>query len=499
MASFEDTLASIPGYGGYLAKRKMNEDDGTGDLRKLSALMSLSEMAQKTKQASLARESTDKYLATLGDGPDAQTMRAYGQINPSGLLETLVKQKMEQDLLASESARLGLNQPQPQAPQVLTGEEPFAAKSGDMAGLSGFQGNPQELMMQIAKSNASPQDKQMMFSQLQEQMRGTGQQSQQPQSEMPPMPAQFAGITREMALNMQRSPVKSLQLQGKQVGDWYEKRDMLEQQGQQREDMLRLAASLKPPPQPQRPVEVMKLDGSGTEYVTPEESYGRKPPGAASKGISNIDARSIDRSAKASEAANAALQFLDQADLLYSKYESDLTQPIMGPVNRVASAVLPGSTKAAEDYEHGMQIAKDLGVIKLGLIGGSDTERELQVAIDTSPSPDKTVGTNKKIIANQRKAIEILQEEPDFKTDWVSKYGSLNSLDTNGKGYGAAWRKYQRENFNDKVPSESLKPADIREPSNDAGLVKVKSVNEAMKLKRGTRFIDPNGVERVRP
>jgi hypothetical protein len=222
---------------------------------------------------------------------------------------------------------------------------------------------------------------------------------------------------------------------------------------------MEFGASLKPPPQPQRPVEVMKLDGSGTEYVSPEESYGRKPPGAASKGISNIDARSIDRSAKASEAANAALQFLDQADSLYSKYESDLTQPIMGPVSRVASAVLPGSTKAAEDYEHGMQIAKDLGVIKLGLIGGSDTERELQVAIDTSPSPDKTVGTNKKIIANQRKAIEILQEEPDFKTDWVSKYGSLSSLDTNGKGYGTAWRKYQREKFNDKADTQKATTA----------------------------------------
>jgi hypothetical protein len=241
-------------------------------VQSLGSLLTLAEVMRKQKQDSTARESVDKYLGTLGNGPDTEAMRAYGQLNPSGLLETLVKQKMEKDLLASESARLGLNQPQPQAPQVLTGEEPFAAKSGDMAGLSGFQGNPQELMMQIAKSNASPQDKQMMFLQLQEQMRGTGQQSQQPQSEMPPMPAQFAGITREMALNMQRSPVKSLQLQGKQVGDWYEKRDMLEQQGQQRKDLMEFGASLKPPPQPQRPVEVMKLDGSGTEYVTPEES-----------------------------------------------------------------------------------------------------------------------------------------------------------------------------------------------------------------------------------
>ena len=40
----------------------------------------------------------------------------------------------------------------------------------------------------------------------------------------------------------------------------------------------------------------------------------------------------------------------------------------------------------------------------------------------------------------------------------------------------------------------------VTDPSNNAvGAVKVNSVNEAMKLKSGTRFIDPNGVERVRP
>ena len=248
MASFESTLASIPGYGGYLAKRKMNEDAGMDDIRTLAALSSLSEMVQKRKDASTARDSVTGYLSSLGDSPDAQAMRAYGQINPSGLLETVVKQKMEKDLLDSENARFGLGQPAPApAPEMLTGGEPLAAKSGDMAGLSGFQGNPQELMMQIAKSNASPQDKQMMFSQLQEQMRGAGQQSS---SGLPPVPAQFAGITREMAMEMQRSPVKSLQMQGKHIADWYEKRDMLELQGQQRRDLMEFGASLRPPPPP---------------------------------------------------------------------------------------------------------------------------------------------------------------------------------------------------------------------------------------------------------
>lgn len=467
MASFEDTLASIPGYGGYLAKRKMNEDDGTGDLQKLSALMSLSEMAQKTKQASLARESTDKYLATLGDGPDAQTMRAYGQINPAGLLETLVKQKMEQDLLASESARLGLNQPQPQAPQVLTGEEPFAAKSGDMAGLSGFQGNPQELMMQIAKSNASPQDKQMMFSQLQEQMRGTGQQPQQPQSEMPPMPAQFAGITREMALNMQRSPVKSLQLQGKQVGDWYEKRDMLEQRGQQRKDLMEFGASLKQPPQPQRPVEVMKLDGSGTEYVTPEESYGRSPPGGPSGG-------------KALPISAAKILMSNQQNLRRAQE---------------AQALLGGKLVGAAVGD------KNATGLK-GYLPDVILQRQDPEGIDTRAA----IADLGSLVIHDRSGAAVTALEfprlqpfiPSSKDDPTTARKKLNRFVMEYKNIVDEQIEFYKESGY-KVPSESLKPADIREPSNDAGLVKVKSVNEAMKLKRGTRFIDPNGVERVRP
>lgn len=169
--------------------------------------------------------------------------------------------------------------------------------------------------------------------------------------------------------------------------------------------------------------------------------------------ISTSDARSIDRSAKMSESSNSALGLLNQADLLYGKYNSSRAEPILGKASRLAAAVGIGDPKRASDYEIGEQISKDLGVIKLGLIGGSDTERELQVAIDTSPSPDKTVETNKKIIENSRRAIEILQAEPDFKSEWVEKNGSLLAKDIEtGERYGSAWRKYQRENFTKENP-----------------------------------------------
>lgn len=165
------------------------------------------------------------------------------------------------------------------------------------------------------------------------------------------------------------------------------------------------------------------------------------------KKLSFTDARSIDRSFKAAESANPALQLLDSADQLYGKYESNRAEPILGGAARIGAALGMNKERAA-DYEMASQIAKDLGVIKLGLIGGSDTERELQVAIDTSPSPDKTVEANRRIIANQRRAIQVLQAEPDFKTEWVNKHGSLTAIDkATGETFGKAWRKYQKENF----------------------------------------------------
>jgi hypothetical protein len=157
-----------------------------------------------------------------------------------------------------------------------------------------------------------------------------------------------------------------------------------------------------------------------------------------------------------SSSANAALLLLDQADALYQNYTSGKDEPISGHLSRWGS--LTGNKNAeqhAKNFEIGGQIAKDLGVIKLGLIGGSDTERELQVAIDTAPSPDKRPSTNKEIIKNQRKAISIIQSEPDFKTQWVEKNGSLSKTDIDTKEpYGKAWRRYQKEMFNENAPNQ---------------------------------------------
>lgn len=205
----------------------------------------------------------------------------------------------------------------------------------------------------------------------------------------------------------------------------------------------------------------------------------------SNRSISNVDARSIDKSIATSSGANSALQLLDEADALYGKYSSGRAEPILGPVGRIGAAVGIGDESKVTDYETAGRIAKDLGVIKLGLIGGSDTERELQVAIDTSPSPDKLPATNKIIIANQRRAIEILQAEPDFKTEWVNKYGSLSRLGDNGEPYGKAWRKYQKDNFKPVMTASGGAPGgvDRRAPNS-------RTVTREVKLKDGRTGVE---------
>jgi len=196
------------------------------------------------------------------------------------------------------------------------------------------------------------------------------------------------------------------------------------------------------------------VDGQIVNKVTGKSSAieGFKRGVAEGRPISRTDALSIDKSMTVASGANGALQLLDNAAALYGKYASGLGEVILGPMGRAGAVVGLADEARVTDYEIAGQIAKDLGVIKLGLIGGSDTERELRVAIDTSPSPDKLPKTNMTIIANQRRAIEILQAEPDFKTLWVNRNGSLSSLDIEDKGtYGKAWRQFQKENFKSKT------------------------------------------------
>jgi len=453
MASFESTLASIPGYGGYLAKRKMNEDDGTSDMQKLSALMTLSEMAQKQKQTAVARDSTANYLSSLGAGPDAEAMRAYGQVDPSGLLEKVIKQKMDQAQSDKEFARFGLGQPtiQSPAPQMLTGNEPMAAKSGDMAGLSGFQGNPQALLEQINKTNASPQDKQMMLSQLQEQMKGASINGASPETgASPALPPALANISRDQAILMSGSQDKGVAAIGKMVSSHYEKRDMLDLQGQQRADMLRLAAGLKPEAgaAPISQIRVIDNDPNSPTYGKPVIKDGRTGRTLGLDSGLDVGAQGAFAGAKTSGQVNAKLiaglpqarlrtesikQNLDKLDAAMTTLHDDpnlgrITGTLAGRTwnitNEATSVQTDLNSIKSQIFQSSLQSMREAS--KTGGAVGNVSDREGDKLERTLAGLDQSAGTPKfkenlkKAIAQVRLSKELIQNAFD------EQYGSID-------------------------------------------------------------------------
>lgn len=88
--------------------------------------------------------------------------------------------------------------------------------------------------------------------------------------------------------------------------------------------------------------------------------------------------------------------------------------------------------------------SKDLGIAKLGEIGGSDTERELLTAIQTTVSPNKQATENARIYRNQLAAADILAQKADLATKWTNKFGSLKYTAPSGETWNGFWSKYQK-------------------------------------------------------
>jgi len=75
MASMSDVLASIPGYGGYLAKRQMNEQAGMQDLQQAGALQGILASVQQQQAALADRARNEALRAKIAALPPEQRTR----------------------------------------------------------------------------------------------------------------------------------------------------------------------------------------------------------------------------------------------------------------------------------------------------------------------------------------------------------------------------------------------------------------------------------------
>ena len=89
MPSLADTLASIPGYGAYIARRQMNEQQPMQELQQAGAALSLQGILEKQGQEAQLR----KALAESGGDPDAALKAALtsGNVGAAAKLSPIIQ------------------------------------------------------------------------------------------------------------------------------------------------------------------------------------------------------------------------------------------------------------------------------------------------------------------------------------------------------------------------------------------------------------------------
>lgn len=172
-------------------------------------------------------------------------------------------------------------------------------------------------------------------------------------------------------------------------------------------------------------------------------------PSKLNKEISKEDASQIAESQEASDAAQATVDLLNRAKQILPQIQtgkfsgSDTTLSLLSGLADVGLASAKEQTALLEEFD---ALSKELGAQALQLFGGSDTEKELEVAIRTNIERSKDEDSNKNIIDRKLRAMNVLQQRPDFEAAWLQRNGSLKNPDAQtGEYFGKAWRRYQRE------------------------------------------------------
>ncbi len=190
---------------------------------------------------------------------------------------------------------------------------------------------------------------------------------------------------------------------------------------------------------------------SGSYMPAPPTGYRYNTAGGlVSTQTSPRDQSRIDVYEKSGQAASSVESLANEASNILSRYETSKAAPIIGTFGQFKNAIglADQETKSrVTDFESLDKISKQLGVEALQQFGGNDTDKELQVAIQTNIDPSATVESNMNTIRRKLVAAKILQQKPIFAEEWLNKNGSLsNSVDpVTGETFSKAWLRTQRE------------------------------------------------------
>jgi len=170
----------------------------------------------------------------------------------------------------------------------------------------------------------------------------------------------------------------------------------------------------------------------------------------AIKEQSKQDVKDLASAREAVASSFPIIQALSQArDVLSSdNFSTGSLSSLRGNFLRLGATLgVEGLVDAASDFEIINKVGKQLGIQTVSLLGGSDTERELAVAIETNVSADKTPKTNRRLLSEKIAAIDVIVQRPQFLEAWLSRHGSTLSTDEDGQNFSQAWRAEQKTLF----------------------------------------------------
>lgn len=151
----------------------------------------------------------------------------------------------------------------------------------------------------------------------------------------------------------------------------------------------------------------------------------------------------------AASVTDETLGYFNRADAILSGgYDTGALADIKGKSGAIANDLgfrVEGwsSDQTVADYEEFNTINKQLAANMLKLFGGSDTERELAIAITSNIGPGMSNETNRRMITAGKQLIERQRAKPEYISQWTRRYGSIDAINPEtGLGYQATWDRY---------------------------------------------------------
>ena len=223
----------------------------------------------------------------------------------------------------------------------------------------------------------------------------------------------------------------------------------------------------------------------GKKYTKIDEDY-----------MKSLDKKTLD--ARNNEALiDRAVQILD------SGFETNTFAPAKSLMEKGANFATAGGYKPknliqAEEFN---SISKKIAMTAMQLLGGSDTERELKISIDTGISQGKLEESNRAILKLAKEVAMLPIIENEFFNDWLANYGSkVGTRDQQGRLYIQAFEDYKQDylqKINDEYKQDNINQTGVSPQFNQSLQIPMRANGKVnfSQLIKGKTYMLKDGTE----